>query len=63
MKKRYEVKGTVDGENRNSGFCETFEQAQDVVLLFRIMCESTERDYTVKIIDTETNEVKACYES
>lgn len=36
MKNRYEVKGTIDGKNRNSGFCETIEQALATTFIFQL---------------------------
>ena len=61
MKNRYEVKTTIDKEARDSGFCDTIEQAQLAASILQMMCEIAERAYTISIIDTETNETKCSY--
>lgn len=67
MKNRYEVRAIItkkDGtDNSSSGFCDTLEQAQASVFLIRMLCAADEREYTIKIIDTKTNEIVKIYES
>lgn len=66
MKNRYEVRAIItkkDGTGNNSrGFCDTLEQAQASAFLIRMLCAADEREYTIKIIDTKTNEIVKAYE-
>lgn len=66
MKNRYKIKVMIakeDGAINNSiVFSETLEQAQAAAFILQMTSASAGRAYTIKIIDTKTNETKYNYE-
>lgn len=68
MKNRYEVRAIFamkDGINNGAHeFFNTLELAQASAFLIQMLCVTVqEREYTIKIIDTKTNEIVKVYES